>query len=56
MKNKNVGGCVLSAQTDQQKGPNAKMRKKKSKINYQTLNFFSSLVSLTLGILQNLYF
>ena len=27
MKNKNIGGCVLSTQPDQQKGPNAKMRK-----------------------------
>ena len=42
MKNKNIGGCVLSTQPDQQKRP---MRKKRKK--YQTLNFFSSLVSLT---------
>ena len=27
MKNKNIGGCVLSTQPDQQKGPNAKKRK-----------------------------
>ena len=28
MKNKNIVGGVLSTQPDQQKGPNAKMRKK----------------------------
>ena len=32
MKNKNIGGCVLSAQSDQQKGPNANMCKKMQKI------------------------
>ena len=26
-KNKNIGGCVLSTQPDQQKGPNAKVQK-----------------------------
>ena len=45
MKNKDTGVCVLSTQPDQQKCPNAKMRKKCKK--YQTLKFFSSLVSLT---------
>ena len=41
MKNKNIGGCVLSTQPDQQKGPNAKMRKKcKKKKKYQTLKKF----------------
>ena len=33
MKNKNIGGCVLSTQPDQQKGPNAKMRKKCKKLS-----------------------
>ena len=37
------GGCVLSTQLDQQKGPNATKNAK----NYQTLKNFSSLVSLT---------
>ena len=32
MKNKNIGGCVLSTQPDQQKGSNAKMRKKCKKL------------------------
>ena len=32
MKNKNIGGCVLSTQPDQQNGPNAKMRKKMQRI------------------------
>ena len=45
MTNKNIGGSVLSAQPDQQKGPNPKMRK--NAIKYQTLKIFSSLVSLT---------
>ena len=31
MKNKNIGGGVLSTQPDQQKGPNAKNAKKKKK-------------------------
>ena len=43
MKNKNIGGCVLSTQPDQQKRP---MRKKTQKIS--NIEFFcSSLVSLT---------
>ena len=33
MKNKNIGGCVLSTQPDQQKGPKAKMRKKCKKLS-----------------------
>ena len=33
MKNKNIGVCVLSTQPDQQKGPNAKMRKKCKKLS-----------------------
>ena len=45
MKKKNIAGCVLSTQPDQQKGLNAKMRKNAK--NYQTLTNFSSLVSLT---------
>ena len=50
MKNKNIGGCVLSTKPDQQKRPqckNAQKCKKKKKKNYQTLKFFSSLVWLT---------
>ena len=51
MKNKNIGGCVLSTQPDQQKRPKCKnaqkMQKKKRKKKYQTLKKFSSLVSLT---------
>ena len=43
MKNKNIGGCVLSTQPDQQKRPQCKNAQ-----NYQTLKKFSTLVSLTL--------
>ena len=39
MKNKNIGGCVLSTQPDQQKRTQCK--------NAQILKKFSSLVSLT---------
>ena len=39
MKNKNIGGCVLSTEPDQQKRPQCKNAQKKSK-NYQTLKFF----------------
>ena len=42
MKNKNIEGCVLSAQPDQHKRPQCKKCKKKSNIEK-----FSSLVSLT---------
>ena len=43
MKNKNIGGCILSTQPDQhKKAPVQKCAK-----NYQTLKNFSSLVSLT---------
>ena len=46
MKNKNIWGCVLSTQPDQQK--KAPMQKcAKNAKNYQTLKKFSSLVSLT---------
>ena len=43
MKNKNIGGCVLSAQPDQQKRPQCKKCAKNAK-HYQTLKTFSSLV------------
>ena len=46
MKNKNIGGCVLSTQPDQQKSPPMQKISKDSN-NYQTLKKFSSLVSLT---------
>ena len=39
MKDKDIGRCVLSTQPDQQKGPNAKMRKKCKKIS-NIKNFF----------------
>ena len=45
-ENKNIGGCVLSTQPDQQNRPQCKNAQKKCK-NYQTLKEFSSLVSLT---------
>ena len=45
MKKKNIGGCVLSTQPDQQKRPQCKNAQKCK--NYQTLKNFSSLVSLT---------
>ena len=45
MKNKNIGGCVLSTQPGQQKPPMQKCAKNAK--NYQTLTNFSSLVSLT---------
>ena len=41
MKNKNIGGCVLSTQPDQQKGPTAKMRKKLSNIEKNFLARFA---------------
>ena len=51
MKKKSIGGCVLSTQPDQQKRPQCniaqKGKKKKNIYIYQTLKFFSSLVSLT---------
>ena len=53
MKNKNIGGCVLSTQPDQQKGPNAKMRKYAK--NYQTLKMFFSHVSLTRHFTKFIY-
>ena len=43
MKNKNIGGCVLSTQPDQQK----KAPMQKCAKNYQTLKHFSSLISHT---------
>ena len=46
MKSKNIGGCVLSTQPDQQKRPRCKNTQKMQK-NYKTLKNFSSLVSLT---------
>ena len=46
MKNKNIEGCVLSTQPVQQKRPQCKNALKMQK-KYQTLKFFSSLVSLT---------
>ena len=45
MKNKNIGGRVLSTQPDQQKGPNAKNAQKCQKLS--NIEKFSSLVSLT---------
>ena len=45
MKNKNIGGFVLSTQPDQQKRPQCKNAPKNAK-KYQTLKLFSSLVSL----------
>ena len=39
MKNKNIGGCVLSTQPDQQKRPQCKNAQKMQK-NYQTLKIF----------------
>ena len=51
MKNKNIGGCILSTQPDQQKGPSAKERKKLSDIEKIFPRLFRSL-----GILQNSYF
>ena len=40
MKNKNIGGCVLSTQLNRQKkGPNAKMREKCKKLS-NIENFF----------------
>ena len=44
MKNKNIGGCVLSTQPDQQNRSQCEMRKKCK--NYQTSQNFSSLASL----------
>ena len=46
MKNKNIGGCVLSTQPDQQKSPQCKNAQKNAK-HYQTLKIVSSLVSFT---------
>ena len=47
MKNKNIVGCVLSTQPDQQKKrPRCKNVQKKQN-NYQTSKFFPSIVSLT---------
>ena len=46
MKNKNIGGCVLSTQPDQQKKTPMQKCAKNAK-NCQTLKNFSSLVSLT---------
>ena len=54
MKNKNIGGCVLSTQPDQQKKAPMQKCAKKAK-NYQTLKNVSSLVLLTRH-LQNSYF
>ena len=46
MKNKNIGeGVFCQLNLISNKDPNAKMRKNAN--NYQTLNFFPSLVSLT---------
>ena len=46
LKNKNIGGCVLSTQPDQQKKTAMQKCATKCK-NYQTLKKFSSLISLT---------
>ena len=46
MKNKNIGGCVLSTQPDQQKRSQCKKCAKNAK-TFQTLKNLSSLVSLT---------
>ena len=46
MKNKNIEGCVLSAQPDQQKRPRCKKCATNAK-NYQILKNVCSLVSLT---------
>ena len=53
IKNKSIEGCVLSTQPDQQKRPQCKLRKKTK--NYQTLKFFSSLVSLTRHFTQFIF-
>ena len=46
MKNKNIGGCILSTQPDQQKRPQCKTCAKNEK-HYQTLKKISVLISLT---------
>ena len=46
MKNKNIRGCVLSTQPDQQKGPQCKNAQKMQK-KISNNEFFSSLVSLS---------
>ena len=54
MKNKNIGGCVLSTQPDQLKRPQCKNAQKMQKI-IKNLKFFPRSFR-SLGILQDSYF